>query len=140
VAHPHLSTTLARFDAKVHRTKNRLIAIPAELQQRLGLSRRQDNDIVLLSLRKARSGRWNHHYVKLTQDNEFAIPADVSLVQPGDAVEIKIHALYSGTPRSAAAPVARGASLLLALAARDRPGWREDGSTRLDEYLNEELG
>jgi hypothetical protein len=139
MAHPHLSTTLAQFEARVHRTKNRLVAIPAEVQQRLGLSRHQDNDIVLLSLRKARRGRWNHHYVKLTHDNEFSIPADVTLVQPGDAVEVKIHALYPGTPRSVGAPP-RGARLLLALASRERPGWREDGSTRLDEYLNEDIG
>ena len=32
----------------------------------------------LVSIRKGRSGRWNHHYVKLTRDNEFAIPADVA--------------------------------------------------------------
>lgn len=139
MAHPHLSATLAQFDAQVHRTKNRLIAIPAEVQQRLGLTRRQDNDIVLVSLRKAGKGRWNHHYVKLTYDNEFAVPSDVVLVHPGDAVEVKIHALYPGTPRSQAAPTARGAGLLVALASRDRPGWREDGSTRLDEYLNEDL-
>ena len=139
MAHPHLCTTLAQFDATVHRTKNRLVAIPAEVQHRLGLTRRRDNDIVLLSLRKARRGRWNHHYVKLTYDNEFAIPSDVTLMHPGDAVEVKIHALYPDAPRSLAAPSARGASLLLALASRDRPGWREDGSTRIDDYLNADL-
>ncbi|HEX4339028.1 MAG TPA: hypothetical protein VH062_24140 [Polyangiaceae bacterium] len=32
MANPHLSTTLAEFDATVQRTKNRLIAVPASVQ------------------------------------------------------------------------------------------------------------
>lgn len=140
MAHPHLSATLVQFRARVHRTKNRIVAIPADVQERLGLSRRKDNDIVLLSLRKRGKGRWNHHYVKLTYDNEFAIPSDVTLVRAGDAVEVKIHALYADVPRSPTPPRQRGAMLLLALASESRAGWRKDGSTRLDEYLNEQIG
>jgi hypothetical protein len=47
MANPHLSTTLAVFEASVHRTKNRLIAIPAKVQRSLGLERRTNNHIVL---------------------------------------------------------------------------------------------
>jgi hypothetical protein len=117
----------------VHRTKNRLIAIPAEVQRRLGLERRPNNDILLVSIRKSGSGRWNHHYVKLTHDAEFGIPADVAAIGAGDPVEVKVHEIYSGTPKCAG-----GASLLLALASSRRPGWRASGSLDVDERLASE--
>src|SRR5829696_6367389 len=138
MAHPHLSTTLAQFDARIHRTKNRLVAVPAEIQRELGLARQPENDILLVSIRKAGAGRWNHHYVKLTYDNEFAIPSDVTQIQPGEPVEIKIHTIYPGTPKPPAVASA-GAGLLVELASQDRPGFREDGSSRADDYLNEEM-
>jgi len=78
MANSQLSTFLASFDGRLHRTKNRLLSIPAAVQRTLGLSRQAENDILLVSIRKGGSGRWNHHYVKLTHDNEFAIPADVT--------------------------------------------------------------
>jgi hypothetical protein len=137
MAHPHLAVTLARFSSRVHRTKNRLIAIPAEVQRDLGLERRAENDIVLVSIRKGGVGRWNHHYFKLTFDNEVAVPADVTTIGPGDEVEVKIHSLYSGTPK----PIddAAGAALLLQLAGTKRPGWRKTGSTNIDQHLADEI-
>jgi hypothetical protein len=138
VAHPHLKTPLAEFTATVHRTKNRLVAIPAEVQRTLGLERRPDNHIVLVSIRAHGPGRWNHHYFKLTSDNEFAIPSDVTHVRPGARIDVRIHRVLPDQPAAGAGePPARGAALLTRLAGRARPGWREDGSERLDEYLNE---
>ncbi len=139
MAHPHLATTLVHFEANMHRTKNRLIAIPAAVQRQLSLRRRRDNHILLYSIRRAGKGRWNHHYGKLSYDNEFAVPSDVKLAG-GDRVEIKIHRLI----RDVAAPlgplaVDSGASVLLSLVARERPGWRSDGAQQLDEYLREEI-
>ena len=72
MAHPHLSTELARFTARIHRTKNRLISIPAEVQRRVGLRPQPENHIVLVSVRRRGLGRWTHHYCKLTYDNELA--------------------------------------------------------------------
>jgi hypothetical protein len=140
MAHPHLASTLARFSARVQRTKNRLLAIPAEVQEKLGLERRAENDIVLVSIRKGGAGRWNHHLFKLTSDNEFAIPADVTAIGPGDEVEVKVHAMYPGTPKPTPADQASGAGVLLALAKAPRAGWRTDGSTKVDEYLANEPG
>lgn len=139
MAHPQLGETLASFSARMHRTKNRLLAIPAEVQRAIGLVRRPDNDIVLFSLRKTGAGRWNHHYAKLTSDNEFAIPADVTGVGPGDLVDIKIHAIYPATPRRIQSASRSAAALLLELASFDRPGVRSDGSLNVDDILKDEL-
>jgi hypothetical protein len=131
---PHLAKTRAKSSARVHRTKKRLVAIPPAVQRQLGLERRPDNAIALVSLRRANAGRWNHHYVKLTADNEFAIPADVTEVKPGDELQVKIHRIILDVPlEPAKAP--RGAGLLVALAATPRPGWRTDGAENMDEYL-----
>lgn len=139
MAHVHLASTLARFSSRMHRTKNRLLAIPADVQRELGLTRRAENDIVLVSIRKGGVGRWNHHYFKLTFDNEFAVPADVTAIGPGDEVEVKIHSVYSGAPRAAAGTRSSAAALLLELASVNRPGWRKNGSTDLDEHLADEM-
>jgi hypothetical protein len=136
MAHSHLASTLVRFEASIHRTKNRLVSIPAAIQRQLGLTRQADNHLLLISIRKRGHGRWNHHYVKLTYDNEFALPADVLHLQPGDAVEVKIHRVIADTPYTPR-PEAEGAGVLMALARHPRPGWRADGSTRVDDYLNE---
>jgi hypothetical protein len=139
MANAHLAVTLAQFKATLHQTKNRLVSIPAEVQRKVGLVRQQDNDLLQISIRKHGSGRWNHHIVRLTFDNEFAIPSDVTDLAPGHEVEVKIHEVYAGTPRPPrAAETLSGAALLVDLASRDRPGFRTDGSTRLDEYLHEE--
>ena len=122
----------------MHRTKNRLLAIPAETQAALNLERRPENDILLVSIRGGGVGRWNHHYVKLTFDNEFAIPADVAGIAPGDHVEVKVHAVYSGTPKAGPGTPA-GAGVLVALASAPRPGWRRDGSANVDAYLDEDV-
>jgi hypothetical protein len=127
---------LAEFEASIHRTKNRLVSIPAAIQRQLGLTRQSDNHLLLISIRKQGRGRWNHHYVKLTSDNEFAIPADVLHLRPGDAIEVKIHRVIADTPPGVRSEDA-GAEVLLALARRQRSGWRTDGSTRVDDYLNE---
>jgi len=136
MAHVHLSSTLARFEARLHRTKNRLVSVPAAIQRQLGLKRQADNHLLLISIRKRAHGRWNHHYVKLTYDNEFALPADVLHLRPGDAIEVKIHRIIPDKPH-VERPEADGAGVLLALTRRPRPSWRTDGSTRVDDYLNE---
>jgi hypothetical protein len=139
MAHPHLSTTLARFEARVQKSKNRLVAIPSEVQRAVGLERRKNNHILLISFRSAGRGRWNKHYVKLTYDNEFAIPTDVARIKERDRLDVKIHRLIAdGEPGPRVGP-ATGAGLLLALAESSRPGWRKDGSTRVDEYLKEDI-
>ena len=137
MAHPHLACARAQFPARVHRTKNRLVAIPAHVQRQLGLERRPDNCIALVSIRPRSAGRWNPHYVKLTSDNEFAIPADVVGIQGGDDVEVKIHRLVRDEEMTAAPSLPRGAGLLVSLAGEPREGWRTDGSERVDEYLAE---
>jgi hypothetical protein len=125
------------FTAVIHRTKNRLVSIPVDVQRGLGLSRRPDNHIVLASLRRHGGGRWNHHYFKLTHDNEFAIPSDVTHLKPGQKVDVRIHRVIPDLSAPSAVPRPGGARLLSALAARPRPEWRKDGSERLDEYLRE---
>jgi len=139
MAHPHLSETRATFGARIHRTKNRIVAIPADVQRALGLERRPDNHILLVSIRASGRGRWNHHYVKLTHDNEFAIPADVSGLSGGDDIEVKVHRVISDEAVATARARPRGAALLVALAAEPRAGWREEGSTDVDERLDEEI-
>jgi hypothetical protein len=113
------------------------VAIPAAIQQQLGLERRPDNCLALVSIRKAGGGRWNHHYVKLTFDNEFAIPSDVVGIRPGDDVEVKVHRLIRDEPVAVGKPEAEGAAVLLALASEPRAGWRADGSQNVDDYLRE---
>jgi hypothetical protein len=140
MASPSLSTTLAEFTATIQRTKNRLVAIPAGVQRRLGLGRRANNHIVHVSIRLAGRGRWNHHYFKLTGDNEFAIPADVTGFDCGDQVEVKLHRVIADESAAESEPQSSGAELLLDLMDRPRPaGWRTDGSTRVDEYLREQI-
>lgn len=138
MAHPHLAQTGAQFSARVHRTKNRLVAIPAAVQRSLGLERRPDNCIALVSLRHHGGGRWNHHYVKLTFDNEFAIPSDVAGIGAGDELDVKVHRLIRDEPMQVER-AARGAALLLELAQEQRPGWRKDGAEKLDDYLREDI-
>ncbi len=139
MAHPHRSTKLARFEARVQKSKNRLVAIPIAVQRDIGLERRRNNHILLVSLRPLGQGRWNQHYVKLTYDNEFAIPADVSHIGGGDDLEITIHRVIADAEPVPVQDSTAGAGLLLTLAQKPRPGWREDGATMLDEYLDREL-
>jgi hypothetical protein len=86
MAHPHFAETRAQFPARVHRTKSRLVSIPA----------------------------------------------DVTGISPGDELEIKIHRLIEDVSVGKAP---EGAALLIALAGEARPGWRSDGSEKVDEYL-----
>jgi hypothetical protein len=138
MAHPHLKTPLAEFSAVVHRTKNRLVAIPADVQRTLQLERRQDNHIVLVSIRSHGPGRWNHHYFKLTYDNEFAIPSDMTHLKQGGRVDVRIHrVIRDETAVRTTDDRAKGAALLTRLADRPRSGWRTNGADRLDDYLNE---
>lgn len=137
MAHPHLSETRAIFAARIHRTKNRLVSVPSDVQRTLGLERRRENHILLVSIRRCGKGRWNHHYVKLTHDNEFAIPADVAALAAGDEIDVKIHRVIWDQPIEPPGPRPTGAGLLVALADEPRPGWREDGSVDLDRYLEE---
>lgn len=141
MANPHLGTTLDSFVANVHRTKNRLISIPAVTQRRLGLSRRPQNHILLFSIRLQGKGRWNHHLAYLTFDNEFAIPADVTGIKGGDSVEIKIHRVIPdadalATDRSAAT----AGGVLMRLAEEAGEDDRTAGSTHVDELLYGEDG
>jgi hypothetical protein len=135
MAHPHLATTLAAFEARIHKSKNRLVSIPAAVQRDLGLKRQSNNHVVFVSIRKPGSRRrWNHHYLKLTHDNEFAIPVDIHFLKPGEMVQIRVHRIIPDS--SAAVSNQRSpTSLLLELARRPRSGWRMDGSRKLDDYL-----
>lgn len=140
MANPHLAKTIAEFPAVVHRTKNRLIAIPAQIQRELGLSRRRRNHVVLYSIRPSGRGRWNHHLAYLTYDNEFSIPADVTHIKGGTRVDVKLHRVIpDGDALGSLASPSTAGSVLVTLAhdaersAGDDP--REDGSTRVDDYL-----
>jgi hypothetical protein len=138
VAHPALAATLAQFEARVHRTKNRLVAVPASEQKRLGLTRRPDNHLLFVSIRRKGVGRWNHHYVKLTFDNEFAIPSDVAHIRGGEEIEVKIHRVIEDRPLQLVSEQS-GADVLLAWLENPQAGWREDGSSKVDEYLAEDI-
>jgi hypothetical protein len=138
MANPHSATTLDQFSAVVQNSKNRLIAIPAAVQRRLGLVRRKNNHILHYSIRRSGGGRWNHHLAYLTSDNEFAIPTDVSSLRSGDRVDVKIHrvhpaedALHNGGRRVAA----NAGAMLVELADEAGEDARTDGSQSIDEYL-----
>jgi hypothetical protein len=135
MANPHLANTLSSFSTTVHRTKNRLIAIPAAEQRKLGLARQRNNQIVRYSIRRQGQGRWNHHLADLTYDNEFAIPADVVGIKGGDAVEIKIHQVIPNAPLSAQLSNHTPGALLSGLAAEAGSDDRKDGSMNIDQYL-----
>lgn len=138
MANPNYSVVLDMFEATVQRSKDRLIAIPASVQARLGLQRRSNNHIVCYSIRRARSGRWNRHYAKLTADNEFGIPSDVSGIQAGDRVEVKLHRLtpdVDALAPSNSTTVATAGAALLSLAEQAGEDPRRDGSRRVDEEL-----
>ena len=133
----HFGTVLAEFTSVIHRSKNRQVSIPSDAQRELGLKKRRENHLLLVSIRIAGGGRWNHHYFKLTADNEFAIPSDVANVSAGDRIEVKVHRIIADVEVGARHPGA--ASRLAELARRPRKGWREDGSSDLDRYLNDEI-
>lgn len=138
MANPKLATTRAVFETTVQRSKNRLIAIPAEVQRQLGLERRANNHILHFSIRPKGAGRWNAHWAQLTSDNEFAIPSDVHDIQSGSRVEVKIHGAVAAVDVLAptrAAPTNPG-TLLLELAEVEEEDPRADGSVNMDEYLN----
>jgi hypothetical protein len=128
-----LADVLAQFEARVHKSKNRQISIPAEIQRKLRLVRQVDNHLVLYSIRPKGQGRWNHHWAQLTFDNEFSVPADVSHIAQGALVEVKLHRLVKNVDALAPEPPA-GAALLLQLAARGDDE-RVDGSRAVDDYL-----
>ncbi len=136
MANPHFSVVLASFEARVHNTKDRLIAIPAKVQTQLGLAPATQH-LVCYSIRPAGAGRWNHGYAKLTCDNEFAAPRDVPA---GADVDVKLHRFipdadaFAPSRPSVGTPATAGAALLaMAAAAGSDP--REDGSERIDEEL-----
>jgi hypothetical protein len=131
----HLAKVLARFEARVHNNKNRLVSIPADVQQRLRLIRQQDNHLLLYSIRTKGAGRWNHHWCLLTSNNEFAVPSDVAHIDRGAAVEVKIHRVVKNIDALANDNgAASGAALLTELAASVEDE-RSDGSRSVDEYL-----
>jgi len=138
MANSRLATTRAVFKATVHRTKNRLVAIPAEVQRQLGLERRTNNHIVHFSIRAGGAGRWNSHWAQLTFDNEFAIPTDVKDIEPGSDIEVKIHGAVAAIDvlQEATAAQPNPGGLLLALAETHEEDSRTDGSVNVDEYLN----
>jgi hypothetical protein len=136
MANSHLGKTIATFQAVVHRTKNRLIAIPARIQRDLGLGRGRNNHIVLYSIRRSGRGRWNHHLSYLTYDNEFAIPSDVTRINQGDHVDVKLHRVIpDGDVLAPAAHPSPPAALLAALAEQAGEDPRTDGSAQVDDYL-----
>jgi hypothetical protein len=137
MANPKLATTRAVFEATVHRTKNRLVSIPAEVQRQLGLERRANNHVLHFSIRADGTGRWNAHWAQLTFDNEFAIPTDVKDIEPGSRVEVKIHGAVAAVDLLAPPPEgpSNPGGLLLDLASGEEEDPRSDGSVNLDEYL-----
>lgn len=138
MANPSFSVVLDTFEATVQRSKDRLIAIPATVQARLGLQRRRNNHLVCYSIRKARSGRWNRHYAKLTHDNEFCIPSDVNSIRPGDRVEVKLHRVIPDADALAhplVAGTATAGAVLLSVAEQAGEDPRRDGSRSIDEEL-----
>ncbi len=126
----NFSTVLDEFSATVHRTKNRLVAVPAETQRKLGLTKRRDNHLVSYSIRPAGRGRWNHLLAKLTHDNEFEIPAGFSRIGPGSQVEVKIHRIIADIPLPL--PQSAGEAVLALPTGEDD---RIDGSSNIDAYL-----
>lgn len=137
MANPKLATTRAVFEATVHRTKNRLISIPADVQRRLGLERRANNYILHFSIRARGTGRWNAHWAQLTFDNEFAIPTDVKDIEPGSRVQVKIHGAVAAIDvlRDSQEQRPNPGALLLELAQVEVEDPRVDGSANVDEYL-----
>lgn len=133
MAQPHLSTTLEQFEATVQKTKNRLIAVPARVQRALQLDRRPNNHILLYSIRLKGEGRWQHLLSYLTRDNEFAVPAGVAHIKPGSQVEVKVHRVVADV--DAGPSNINAGALLVELAGDDVADEREDGSTKVDEYL-----
>jgi len=132
----HLARVLARFDARVHNNKNRLVSIPAEVQRQLRLIRQADNHLLLYSVRLKGEGRWNHHWSQLTFDNEFAVPTDVAHIERGAEVEVKIHRVVKNIDALAddGGGSAGGAALLVELAGGGQDD-RVDGSRSVDDYL-----
>ncbi|MFO8072427.1 MAG: hypothetical protein R6V85_11190 [Polyangia bacterium] len=128
-----------RFEARIQRQKNRLVAVPAPIQRAVGLKKQPNNHLLHISIRPLGKGRWNHHYVKLTRDNEFSIPSDVTRLEQGDEVEVRIHRVIADSPPPSQEPTRSGAGLILELDEKSRPGWREDGSSRVDDYLDAEV-
>lgn len=134
MANPDYATTLAQFSAIVQKNKNRLVAIPAATWQTLGLERRPGSEILACSIRRTGRGRWNHHYFKLTANDEFSIPTDVADIGPGDRVEVKVHCIKELRSLPPAAD-ATAADVLLDIAASAGIDSRVDGSDRVDDYL-----
>lgn len=139
MAHPHIKAHLVEFTTRIQRTKNRLVAIPADAQRKLTLARQSNNHLVLASIRSSGGGRWNHHYFKLTHDNGFAIPADVEGLEAGDQIDVRVRRIIPDVSVAGPTSAAGGAALLVALATRPRAGWRRDGSRKLDDYLASEI-
>lgn len=137
MSNPHLSVTLDTFSARIQKTKNRLVAVPAEVQRRLGLQRRDNNHILLISLRPRDDGRWNHHLVKLTVDCEFSIPSDATRFVAGEEVDVKVHRVIADESLEPP-PEAAGAGVLLAMAGTGG-SWRSDGASRLDEHIASDI-
>lgn len=137
MSNPHLSVTLDKFSARIQKTKNRLVAVPAEVQRRLGLERRENNHILLVSLRPRDDGRWNHHLVKLTFDCELSIPSDVTRFVAGAEVDVKVHRVIPDESLEAP-PDATGAGVLLAMAGTSG-AWRTDGASHMDEHIANDI-
>ena len=132
----HLARVLARFEARVHNNKNRLISVPADVQHALHLIRQADNHLLLYSIRRKGQGRWNHHWSQLTFDNEFAVPSDVAHIERGAEVEVKVHRLVKNIDAldDGSGGSSGGAALLVELAGSGTDE-RVDGSRSVDEYL-----
>jgi hypothetical protein len=56
----------------------------------------------------------------------------------GDRIDVKVHRVIADEPVRHEEP-GSGVALLLELDKRPRPGWRTDGSTRVDDYLREQI-
>jgi hypothetical protein len=93
-----------------------------------------------VSIRKSGSGRWNHHYFKLTSDNEFAIPSDVTHIDRCDELDVKVHGVIPDVRIAPSTDRKRAAAdILLEFISKPRPGLRADGAERHDEYLRDDM-
>ena len=121
------STRPLEFTATVHRSKNKMVTIPAAIARRLGLERGRTELVVDCLIRPRGSGRWREHLAYLTSKHEFRV-----LFAGGSRVDVCIRRVISVSdvelPKKR-----RGADVLVDFPEGDDP--RTDGSINVDHYL-----
>src|SRR5438094_9512939 len=105
----------AEFSATVHRTKNRMVTIPAAIARQIGIDRGPKRIIDCL-IRARGSGHWNEHLAYVTQKLQFRVP-----FEGGRRIEVRIRDIFEYK-----VVLPSGADLLLHFPEGDDP--RTDGS------------